>query len=43
MVRVGPDDWTHALGDPDAREMDFTGPSMKGMMQLRRPQAGRVR
>ena len=34
MVRVGPDDWTHALGEPHAREMDFTGRSMKGMVYV---------
>jgi TfoX/Sxy family transcriptional regulator of competence genes len=30
MVRVGPDAWEDALAQPHAREMDFTGRSMKG-------------
>jgi TfoX/Sxy family transcriptional regulator of competence genes len=30
MVRVGPDAWTESLAQPHAREMDFTGRSMKG-------------
>jgi TfoX/Sxy family transcriptional regulator of competence genes len=30
MVRVGPDAWPDALARPHAREMDFTGRSMKG-------------
>ena len=30
MVRVGPDAWADALAQPHAREMDFTGRSMKG-------------
>lgn len=34
MVRVGPDDWTDALGQPHAREMDFTGRSMKGLVYV---------
>jgi hypothetical protein len=32
MVRVGPDRWADALSRPHAREMDFTGRSMKGMV-----------
>jgi hypothetical protein len=32
MVRVGPDAYTQALGLPHAREMDFTGRSMRGMV-----------
>lgn len=32
MVRVGPDDWEKALAEPHAREMDFTGRSMKGFV-----------
>ena len=32
MVRVGPDDWEKALEEPHAREMDFTGRSMKGFV-----------
>lgn len=34
MVRVGPDGWDAALGEPHAREMDFTGRSMKGMVYV---------
>ena len=34
MVRVGPDAWTDALRQPHAREMDFTGRSMKGMVSV---------
>jgi TfoX/Sxy family transcriptional regulator of competence genes len=34
MVRVGPDGWTDALSQPHAREMDFTGRSMKGMVYV---------
>ena len=34
MVRVGPDTWADALGQPHAREMDFTGRSMKGMVYV---------
>ena len=30
MLRVGPDAWADALAQPHAREMDFTGRSMKG-------------
>jgi len=33
-VRVGPDGWTAALSQPHAREMDFTGKSMKGMVYV---------
>ena len=32
MVRVGPDAWEEALAQPHAREMDFTGKSMKGFV-----------
>ena len=32
MVRVGPDVYEETLGLPHAREMDFTGRSMKGMV-----------
>jgi TfoX N-terminal domain len=32
MVRVGPDAHAEALGLPHAREMDFTGRSMRGMV-----------
>ncbi len=32
MIRVGPDGYEHALGQPHAREMDFTGRSMKGFV-----------
>jgi hypothetical protein len=34
MVRVGPDAWQEALGEPHAREMDFTGRSMKGFVYV---------
>jgi TfoX/Sxy family transcriptional regulator of competence genes len=34
MVRVGPDAWSDALREPFAREMDFTGRSMKGMVYV---------
>ena len=32
MVRVGPDTYSEALALPHAREMDFTGRSMRGMV-----------
>jgi TfoX/Sxy family transcriptional regulator of competence genes len=32
MVRVGPDSYAQALALPHAREMDFTGRSMRGMV-----------
>jgi hypothetical protein len=32
MVRVGPDHYQAALARPHAREMDFTGRSMKGFV-----------
>lgn len=32
MVRVGPDAWEQALAEEHAREMDFTGRSMKGFV-----------
>jgi TfoX N-terminal domain len=34
MVRVGPDHWKESLKMPFAREMDFTGRSMKGMVYV---------
>jgi hypothetical protein len=34
MVRVGPDGWEEALSRPHAREMDFTGKSMRGMVYV---------
>lgn len=34
MVRVGPDAWETALALPHAREMDFTGKSMRGMVYV---------
>jgi TfoX/Sxy family transcriptional regulator of competence genes len=34
MVRVGPERWEMALDQPFAREMDFTGRSMKGMVYV---------
>lgn len=32
MVRVGPEKWKESLAMPFAREMDFTGRSMRGMV-----------
>lgn len=32
IVRVGPDAYESALGEPHAREMDFTGRPMRGMV-----------
>lgn len=34
MVRVGPEAYEQALSQPHAREMDFTGRSMKGMVYV---------
>ena len=34
MVRVGPDAWDDSLRLPHAREMDFTGRSMRGMVYV---------
>ena len=34
MVRVGTDRYEEALGEPHARPMDFTGPSMKGYVYV---------
>jgi hypothetical protein len=34
MVRVGPDAYVEALQLPHAREMDFTGRSMRGMVYV---------
>ena len=34
MVRVGPAKWTDSLAMPFAREMDFTGRSMRGMVYV---------
>jgi hypothetical protein len=34
MVRVGADDWAEALTLPHAREMDFTGKSMRGFVYV---------
>lgn len=34
MVRVGPDGYGDALAQSDAREMDFTGRSMRGMVYV---------
>ena len=34
MVRVGPDGYDDALTQPHAREMDFTGKPMRGMIYL---------
>jgi TfoX/Sxy family transcriptional regulator of competence genes len=34
MVRVGPDAYDDALDQPHAREMDFTGKPMKGLVYV---------
>ena len=34
MVRVGPEAYEAALAEPGAREMDFTGRPMKGMVYV---------
>ena len=34
MARVGPDAWDDALARPHAREMDFTGRTMKGFVYV---------
>ena len=34
MVRVGPDAYQEALGQPCAREMDFTGQPLKGLVYV---------
>jgi TfoX/Sxy family transcriptional regulator of competence genes len=34
MVRVGSEQYTAALAQPHAREMDFTGRPMKGMVMV---------
>jgi len=34
MVRVGPDGYADALAQPHAREMDFTGRSLTGMVYV---------
>ncbi len=34
MVRVGKDAWESSLARPHAREMDFTGRSLKGMVYV---------
>ena len=34
MVRVGPARWEESLARPFAREMDFTGRSMRGMVYV---------
>jgi TfoX/Sxy family transcriptional regulator of competence genes len=34
MVRVGPDAWEEYVALPHAREMDFTGRSMRGMVYV---------
>lgn len=34
MVRVGPEAYDAALALPEAREMDFTGRSMRGMVYV---------
>ncbi len=34
MVRVGPDSYEEALAAPHAREMDFTGRSLRGFVYV---------
>ena len=34
MVRVGPDAYRDALAEPEAREMDFTGKPLKGLIYV---------
>ena len=34
MLRVGPENYESLLSHPPAREMDFTGKSMKGMIYV---------
>jgi len=34
MLRVGPDRYAEALARPHAREMDFTGRALKGMVYV---------
>ncbi len=34
MVRVGPDAYSECLAQPHAREMDFTGRALKGMVYV---------
>ena len=34
MVRVGPDAYAEALARPHAREMDFTGRPMRGLLYV---------
>ena len=34
MVRVGPDLYDHALAQPHARQMDFTGRSLNGFVYV---------
>lgn len=34
MVRVGPDAWEQMAAEPHAREMDFTGKPMRGMVYV---------
>jgi TfoX/Sxy family transcriptional regulator of competence genes len=34
MARVGPDQYEDALSRPSAREMDFTGKAMKGLVYV---------
>ena len=40
MARVGPDAYDNALQQPHAREMDFTGRSMKGFVYVDPPGFG---
>ena len=42
MVRVGPDVYESALGQPHARKMDFTGRPMRGMVYVGKGATGRT-
>jgi TfoX/Sxy family transcriptional regulator of competence genes len=36
IIRVGKDSWEDALNQPGAKEMDFTGRSMRGWVMIHR-------
>lgn len=37
VVRVGPDNYEHALDQPNVRKMDFTGKALKGFIFVNEP------
>ena len=43
MVRVGPDAYQAPVTLPHAREMDFTGRSMRGMVYVPRPASAKMK